>query len=106
MESGFWTDDGLLIEEVNIQVLEMVLQNIILLMVNKVLRFILSRSTMNGEWVNWFQDGSKKEFGNYIDGGKTGPWKGWYENGQKKYVMHYQNNLSTVYILNGQKTVN
>ena len=37
----------------------------------------------NGEWIKWFIDGSKKEFGNYVDGTKNGPWRGWYENGQK-----------------------
>ena len=47
----------------------------------------------NGEWVKWFSDGSKKEFGNYVDGTKNGPWRGWYENGQKKYVLHYQNTM-------------
>ena len=47
----------------------------------------------NGEWIKWFSDGTKKEFGNYVDGTKNGTWRGWYDNGQKKYVLHYQNSM-------------
>ena len=33
------------------------------------------------EKILYLDDTKKKEFGNYVDGDKTGAWKGWYENG-------------------------
>ena len=90
-----WTDDGLLLEEVHFSkglkdgITKYYSPN------GKQSATILyyQGHPWNGEWINWYQDGSKKEFGNYVDGDKTGAWKGWYENGQKKYVIHYQNSL-------------
>ena len=47
----------------------------------------------DGEWVTWYDDGSKKESGMYRAGVREGSWKGWFNNGQKKYVLTYKNDL-------------
>ncbi|MBA64803.1 MAG: hypothetical protein CMG55_03275 [Candidatus Marinimicrobia bacterium] len=47
----------------------------------------------SGDWIVWYEDGSKKELGYYDEGLKNGSWKGWYKNGQKKYVLHYQGSV-------------
>ena len=68
---------------------------------------LLEKLHLNGKHTEYYDDGQKKEEGNYKDGEKQGLWTTWYENGQKKAEINYKdgklNGLSTDWYENGQE---
>ena len=68
---------------------------------------LLEKLHLNGKHTEYYDDGQKKEEGNYKDSEKEGLWTKWYENGQKAQEENYKNGkldgLSTYWYENGQK---
>ena len=46
-----------------------------------------------GVWVEWYDDGQKKEIGMYISGKKYGKFTSFYDTGLKQYKCNYSNGL-------------
>jgi len=61
----------------------------------------------NGKWTEWYDDGQKKEEGEYLNGKENGKWTYWYDNGQKRketeYINGKQNGKWTFWYQNGEK---
>ena len=64
-------------------------------------------TTTDGKHILWYENGQKREAGQYKNGTKEGTWNSWYENGQKKQEAHYINGKAEGFWVqwykNGQK---
>lgn len=50
-------------------------------------------NSVHGQWIAYYDDGKKKDSGNYIKGIKEGPWINWYRNGIIESKGMYINGL-------------
>jgi len=68
---------------------------------------LLDKLHLNGKHTEYYDDGQKKEEGNYKDSEKQGLWTTWYENGQKEEEANWKDDeldgLLTYWHENGKK---
>ena len=50
----------------------------------------LSSDNYTGKWIEWYDNGNKKEGGEFKDGEKEGKWTGWYNDGTVRYEGEFK----------------
>ena len=52
--------------------------------------FPITQHNYTGKWTMWWENGNKRQEGEYKDGKEEGKWIGWYESGTTKYEGEYK----------------